>query len=233
MNPLCGNAMIIWLLGFGWLSSSCGAYLHAKSAQPARRLQKEHALQYSPRYDEDVLIHRLNEMRRIILEKELSRPPNPQLGPIQFVNAVLESLQDPDDPLPDSGLRLLLRSSTQSWRGKLRQSIGASSHVEEDVVASALGAALSRPGNQFGILMGSEDRYVPTYPSDALDFQDGTCWVECRLRSRDGDNLLVIIGWQLQQGKDGAWMIDGIDWQDFRDAYRPGIGREEWMRICG
>ena len=32
---------------------------------------------------------------------------------------------------------------------------------------------------------------------------------------------------------DGAWLIDGIDWQDFRDDYRPGIGREEWERICG
>jgi hypothetical protein len=36
-----------------------------------------------------------------------------------------------------------------------------------------------------------------------------------------------------RQEDDGAWLIDGIDWQDFWDEYRPGIGREELERICG
>ena len=32
---------------------------------------------------------------------------------------------------------------------------------------------------------------------------------------------------------DDCWLLDGIDWQDFRDEFRPGLGREEWERICG
>ena len=212
--------------------SICGAFPSTPLHLSRIVLRNDYRLHFSP-YDEDVLQRRLHDMRRDVLEKELTRPPNPSLGPIQFVTAILDSLLDADEPLPDSGLRLLLRSSTPPWRAQLRQSIGASSHVGEDVVASTLGAALSRPRNQFGILVGSEDGYRPTFPSDTLDFHDGTCWIECRLRSMDGDKLLVIMGWQLQQGSDGAWLVDGLDWQDFRDAYRPGIGREEWMRICG
>lgn len=212
--------------------SICGALLPVPLHLSRIVLRHDGRLHFSP-YDEDILHRRLQDMRRDVLEKELTRPPNPSLGPIQFVTAILDSLLDADNPLPDSGLRLLLRASTPLWRSKLCQSIGASLYVEEDVVASALGAALIRPRNQFGILVGSEDGYRPTFPSDALDFHDGTCWVECRLRSMDGDTLLVVMGWQLQQGSDGAWLVDGLDWQDFRDDYRPGIGREEWMRICG
>lgn len=79
------------------------------------------------------------------------------------------------------------------------------------------------------------------------------CWVESRLRSPKDDELLAVVGWSLQrlhvkQGQQGynsnesdvdaknfahCWFLDGIDWQDFRDEFRPGIGREEWERICG
>jgi hypothetical protein len=228
---LDGTRLILSSLVFSCFSFG-GAFLSTPSILSRTPQNKMRPLFYS-QFDEDILNQRLQDMRRMTLEKELMRPPNPSLGPTDFVNAVLESLLDPDDPLPDSGLRLLLRASTPSWQAQLRQSIGASSKVEEDVAASALGSALSRPGNQFGILVGTEDRYVANFPTDALDFHDGTCWVECQLRSVEGDKLLVIMGWQLEQGRDGAWLIDGLDWQDFRDSYRPGIGREEWMRICG
>jgi hypothetical protein len=79
------------------------------------------------------------------------------------------------------------------------------------------------------------------FDTDPVDYYDGTCWVESRLRSRGGE-LLVVVGWSLQQERlwkeddDGSmvvWLLDNIDWQDFRDEYRPGIGREEWERICG
>jgi hypothetical protein len=56
--------------------------------------------------------------------------------------------------------------------------------------------------------------------------------VECRLRNKQTDFLLIVIGWSLQQSGD-KWLVDGMDWQDFREKYRPGIGREEWERICG
>ena len=76
--------------------------------------------------------------------------------------------------------------------------------------------------------------YTIEFPSDTLDYSDGAAWVECRLRDKQSDALLVVLGWSMEQrGSDGSWLIDGIDWQDFREKYRPGIGREEWERICG
>ena len=101
------------------------------------------------------------------------------------------------------------------------------------------------------------------FPTDVVDcWGDDECWVECRLRQQqqeqqeekeDTNELLVVMGWTLKKQKlyttcttnqkqkqnhnhdqqEEAWFVDGIDWQDFRNAYRPGIGREEWERICG
>ena len=63
--------------------------------------------------------------------------------------------------------------------------------------------------------------------------------------ARFGSNeLLVMMGWQLRvlvhYEKDDdndnyrkEYQIDRVDWQDFREQFRPGIGREEWVRICG
>ena len=79
------------------------------------------------------------------------------------------------------------------------------------------------------------------------------CWIESRLRSPKDDELLTVVGWSLQRRQivqkgwdnrssycsnntytlSACWLLDGIDWQDFRDEFRPGIGREEWERICG
>jgi hypothetical protein len=95
---------------------------------------------------------------------------------------------------------------------------------------------LEPPNYQFGILVGVEDAedYYLSFPTDLLDFEDGTCWLECHLRGKTDNALLVAMGWDLRQRpSDGAWLVDSIDWQDFRDRYCPGIGREEWMRICG
>ena len=79
------------------------------------------------------------------------------------------------------------------------------------------------------------------------------CWVESRLRSPNDNELLAVVGWNLQRRqivyKDqenskgdnirnandsiSYWLLDDLQWQDFRDEFRPGIGREEWTRICG
>jgi len=78
------------------------------------------------------------------------------------------------------------------------------------------------------------DYYTTEFPWDTLDYYDGTAWLECRIRDLETDNLLVVLGWSMEQREsDGSWLIAGIDWQDFREKYRPGIGREEWERICG
>jgi hypothetical protein len=190
-------------------------------------------------FDANLLAERIERIKVNVLEEELRRPPNPELSPKELVMVVMDGLWNSYDPLPDSGFRLLLRASTKDWRKKILASIGVvGKHQEKvnfEVVASALGAAMCRPHNQFAILVGEEEEYVLDFPTgeDGLDYTDGTSWVECRLRSKADGRLLVMTGWELKQREeDGAWLVDGIIWQDFREAYRPGVGREEWMRVC-
>ena len=95
------------------------------------------------------------------------------------------------------------------------------------------------------------------FPTDPLQFEEDDkekdetvdfCFIESRLRSPKDDSLMVVVGWALKRRRrqpgysnnldtdddlNSNWLLDGIDWQDFRDEFRPGIGREEWERICG
>ena len=64
----------------------------------------------------------------------------------------------------------------------------------------------------------AEDYYTIEFPYDTLDYYDGTAWLECRLRNKETDTLLVVLGWSMQKREDGAWLVDGIDWQDFRET---------------
>ena len=126
----------------------------------------------------------------------------------------------------------------------------------------SLHRALVRPHQQFAILSEypSSGMYWVEYPTDVLEFHD-ECWIECRLRSYPENQLLVVMGWTLvkqqpqqsqqqpqsqsssrvatddnHHGDDSCcscWYLQSLDWQDFRDEYRPGMGREEWERICG
>lgn len=179
---------------------------------------------------------RMRALQIQTLETTFRLPPNPNLSAVDTVAGVLNSLQRCDDPSPDAGIRSLLRTSTLRWKQLLYESVGAVDwHTTKDEhVISALRSSMGRPNNQFRILVEDEgeESFSVVFPSDPLDYMDGTCWVECQLRRRNDDTLLITMGWQLEKEND-CWMIDRIDWQDFRDAFRPGIGREEWMRICG
>lgn len=204
--------------------------------------------------DWQLLHQRLQRMRLEVMEQELTtRPPQAHLSATDFVQQLLACIWQHEDPTPEAGFRVLLRTATVEWKTALYQAVGAPLTAAEDVVASALGQAMGRPDNQYAILVGVSDtasndndtddenddddqavqEYVPTFPAEPLDYYDGTAWVECRLRDKRDNSLLVSTGWQLRRrDTDGAWMVAGIDWQDFRDKFRPGIGREEWMRIC-
>lgn len=164
----------------------------------------------------------------------LLRPPNPFLSPKEFVTELLCELRHPRRQ-NSGGLLCLLESSTPEWQKILYGSVGATETATLDQVAASLEGFFRQPNNQFGILVGTEhDDYLLNYPSDQLDYEDGTCWVECRIRSAEKDELLVVTGWSLEQREaDGAWLVNKLDWQDFRDEYRPGIGREEWERCVG
>ncbi|KAG7352595.1 hypothetical protein IV203_008643 [Nitzschia inconspicua] len=195
---------------------------------------------------------RRDKLRLQTRQRQWQQPPNPLLDdPTDFVQALLQALQQ-TSPLHGGGALVLLQSSTESWRQTILKSIGAPLDGTNEQVAPTLQAALERDDNQFAILVDKNLHYQTHntdsnndnrtgntvvkwyFPSDVLDFQDGTCWVESRLRTVPDDQLWVAAGWSLRQRtSDGAWLLDGVDWQDFRDDFRPGIGREEWERICG
>jgi hypothetical protein len=126
-----------------------------------------------------------------------------------------------------------------------------------DMIVSTISNTITQPNNQFGILVGEGERYRITFPIEPLEYEiynknndessNGllpatTTYVECQLRDYTTNQLLVMMGWQLQKDNNenhnfgslsSSYMIDRVDWQDFREHFRPGIGREEWMRICG
>jgi hypothetical protein len=211
----------------------------------------------SPLDSDLLLLERFRRRRDCVasaIEAERSlRPPSSGFAgdPRDVVASVLAGLRRPHDPAPYFGYEVLYASSTPRWREVLRRSVGASAGAEDALVPPALGASIERPGNQFAILVlcsgdgrgdnsssgpaGEEGgRYAIEFPQETLDYYDGSAWLECRLRDDRTDALLVVLGWSMGRREgDGAWLIDGIDWQDFRDDYRPGIGREEWERICG
>uniref|UniRef100_A0A7S3LBE2 Uncharacterized protein n=1 Tax=Amphora coffeiformis TaxID=265554 RepID=A0A7S3LBE2_9STRA len=176
-----------------------------------------------------------SEMELLVKNELNRRPPNVALSPEETVAEILQGLRRPHHPIRYFGLAGLLRASTFEWRTFLCASVAAPAQEDDETVAAALEAAMSRPNNQFRILLGLEDTcYLIDFPTDPVDYQDGSCWLECRLRSKDTNDLLVALGWSLKRDTvSEAWVVDGLDWQDFREKYRPGIGREEWERICG
>lgn len=191
-------------------------------------------------FDKETLDERIARIRLQILEDDLQRPPNTSLSPREFVEAVLEGIFHNEDPRPDAGFMLFLRCSTPKWASSVLRAIGAPEDYAKcrlEAVASSLGTAMSRP-NQFAILTGDyendglgsiEKSFEIIFPGETLDFLDGTAWINVELRDKIDNSLLVLMGWQLAQRPDGAWLIDQIDWQDYREEFRPGIGRDEWQ----
>lgn len=142
---------------------------------------------------------------------------------------LLEHLQDG----PDGGAKLLAASSP-SWQNAIHKAVGAPDDAPDGLVAKALHDAMSRPNNQFAILMGNHDDnqdFEAVFPSDpVVDAEAGTVWVECQLRElQPQDELLVTMGISLVK-VDNDWKIDELQWQDFRDAFYPGLSGREWLR---
>jgi len=188
----------------------------------------------------DGLLKRVKEMRTDVIDHEMEyHYPNANISPCEVLRIILNALRDSDEPYPNSGYKTLLRFCTPAWKKLVLQSIGAptSENDENMIITTALGDAISRPNNQYGILVNEEEGssdYDIYFPSDIVDYDDGRCWLECHILNPIDNSLMIILGWDLERRKeDYAWLVNGLDWQDFRDAYRPGIGREEWTRVYG
>jgi hypothetical protein len=166
-------------------------------------------------------------------------------SPVEFVQDLLSTLSAaPSDNDASSKGQCLLDASSESWRRAIHQAIGAPIDVQNtQIVAKALHDSMIRQNNQFAILMGSHgssmesndsdtavEPFVPTFPSDVVDYRDdGTAWLECRLRHTGNDALLVTMGIQLIWEQE-QWKIVTLDWQDFRPQFYPGLSGREWLR---
>ena len=189
-------------------------------------------------FEDDLFLERFKRRRDEAANKvnteRMNRPPSTDMTPKEVVTSILDGLLTPHDPLPYFGYEILYTSCTDKWKETLRKSVGAPNDAEEGLVYRALSNSMERTDTQFGILVGMAEETIVDFPFDTLDYYDGTAWLECRLRDEQSDTLLVVLGWSFKQREcDGAWLVNGIDWQDFRETFRPGIGREEWERICG
>lgn len=248
-----GAALFIWPPSNNALKLS-----HSFSGRHASRQFAVDAESDAPSLFEDALFlerfkRRRDEAALKIESERLLRPPSNSshfADPKNVVVSILDGLLQPHEPVPYFGYEILYTASTPHWKDVLRASVGAPDGTADELIYRALSASMERANNQFGILVGlgtdsgstnckdaettrGIDYYTTEFPWDTLDYYDGTAWLECRIRDKETDNLLVVLGWSMEQREDGSWLIDGIDWQDFRDKYRPGIGREEWERICG
>ena len=209
-SVLAGSAtmkfMIFFVVVSYWIEAS------AFVPQPSGRTSSSSSILAS-NADYALLQERVREMRLSCIEKDIQRPPNPQLSAQEFCESLLDSLQSPDDPWPDAGFRMLLRCSTINWKAALYKSVGARfPEASAESVASALSTQMTKEKNQFQLLV--QPTVKAEFPTDVCDFMDGTCWVECQLRSSHGF-LLAIAGFSLVKER-GAWMLDDMDWLDLR-----------------
>ena len=123
----------------------------------------------------------------------------------------------------------LVSSSGEKWTQAIFAAVGAPETANEELVSNAMTFAMSKPDNQFAILLGKAEKFTINFPSEAVDGGDGTVWLECRLRDASDDELLVTMGITIQE-VNGDYKMSWLDWQDFRDKFYPGLSGREWLR---
>jgi hypothetical protein len=107
--------------------------------------------------------------------------------------------------------------------------------------APALARVVRDAKSQYSLLADSRLALeFPTEPVERVD-SDGIAlsWHEVELELRpeggrfDSEGYTAAkLGWENEWSGEG-WRTRAISWHDFRPAFRPGIGQEEWPRICG
>ena len=133
--------------------------------------------------------------------------PSDAFEPADVVALTLEALRRP------SGVSSLERFATADFR---------------PAGCATLDSLFSSDSSQYALLF---DDYAYDVDDDALVLGDDA-FVNVRLESAAGE-LLVRLGWELRRGDDGVWRTSRWLWHDFRPDFHPGVGQEEWTRICG
>jgi len=89
------------------------------------------------------------------------------------------------------------------------------------------GSTFEGLGNgQYAIL---REEYTADLDDDILVLDDEAF---LRVRLEDASDAHVTLGWELERRR-GVWLTSRWYWHDFRPEFHPGIGQEEWTRICG
>jgi hypothetical protein len=129
---------------------------------------------------------------------------------------------------------VLLRLASDRFKLQLRWLVGSSQK------AGVLSSVFRNPDSQFHLLMCSYDHH---FPLDTYHIDDNRVFVDVQFDAPEGgggdgkgrkwQGMLAKLGFEMVRREDGVWLFDSIIWHDFRDGFRPGIGQEEWPRICG
>ena len=89
------------------------------------------------------------------------------------------------------------------------------------------GSTFEGLGNgQYALL---REEYTADLDDDILVLDDEAF---LRVRLEDASDAHVTLGWELRLQR-GCWLTSRWHWHDFRPEFHPGIGEEEWTRICG
>lgn len=161
-------------------------------------------------------------------------PDDPQ----EMIEFMLSALRRNDEPERHSGTALLRRFATDDFAlaGEPTQTILQPPQLTEFFQST-----------QYGLLLEDETVMQWSFPQEPVSLDDSEAWQEVWLEGTGGQgkydpqapmrsgDVLAKLGWSLRRtGRfSNCWLTEAITWHDFRPAFRPGIGEEEWDRSFG
>ena len=126
-------------------------------------------------------------------------------------------------------------SSTDSARRTSLEAVHKSNFCDASlVIYTQAPAGVQRRGSTFEGLGNGQyailrEEYTADLDDDVLVLDDEAF---LRVRLEDASDAHVTLGWELRLQR-GCWLTSRWHWHDFRPEFHPGIGEEEWTRICG
>jgi len=153
--------------------------------------------------------------------------PAKQLDPQDVITLVLGALQRNNFPQLHAGSACLLRFSTDDFRLAGAPALRPSPEQLTDFMSMTQYHLLLDEGASFD------------FPSECVQLDEEYAFQEVALFStHDQCAVDAKLGWSLcrepdAEGRRACWLVTGLTWHDLRPRFRPGIGQEEWPRICG